>query len=102
MSACCSLISCSPLKTVFGKIGDTYQAYSNTYKMYAMATHHGGSGNPLDRDIDMTRGNQTIVDTDVEVMQDFHPVETDYFEDLELNNPTKLTAITRELDDKHQ
>ena len=67
-----------------------------------MATHHGGSGNPLDRDIDMTRDNQTAIDTNVEVMQNFHPIETDHFEDLEHNNPTKLTAITRELDDLHQ
>ena len=99
MSAGCSLRSCSSLKTVFGKIGDTYQAYCNTYKTHTMATHHGCSGNPLDRDNDMTRDNQTAIDTDAEVMQNFHSVETDHFEDLEHNNPTKLTAITRELDD---
>ena len=46
----------------------------------------------------MTRENQTTIDTDVEDTQDFHPVETDYFEDLEHNNPTKLTALTREVD----
>ena len=34
----------SPLKTVYGKLGDTYQAYCNTTKTHAMATHHGGSG----------------------------------------------------------
>ena len=84
---------------VFGKIGDTYQTYCNTYKTHAMATHHGGSGNPLDRDIDVTRENQTTIDTDVEDTQDFHPVETDHFENLEHNNPAKLTALTRELDD---
>ena len=89
----------TPLKTVFGKIEDTYQAYCNTYKTHAVATHHGGSGNPLDRDIDMTRETQTTVDTDVEDSHDFHPVETDYFENLEHNNPTKLTALTRELHD---
>ena len=99
MSACHSLRLHSPLKTVFGKIGDTYQAYCNTYKTHAMATCHGGSGKPLDRDMNMTRDNQTAVDADVEDMQNFHPVETDHFEDLEHNNPTKLTAITRKLDD---
>ena len=67
-----------------------------------MATHHGGSGKSLDRDIAMTRDNQTAIDTNVEVTQDFHPVETHHFEDLEHNNPTRLTAITRELDDLHQ
>ena len=95
MSAHCSLGLHSSLKTVFGKIGDTYQAYCNTYKTHAMATHHGGLGNTLDRDIDMTRHNHIVIDTDVEITQNFHPVETDHFEDLEHNNPTKLTAITR-------
>ena len=51
MSACHSLRSHSPLKKVFGKIGDTYQAYCHTYKTHAMATHHGGSGQASDRDI---------------------------------------------------
>ena len=50
-----SLRSCSPLKTLFGKIGDTYQAYCNTYKTHTMATHNGGLGQPLDRDIDVTK-----------------------------------------------
>ena len=102
MSPLCSLRWHSPLKTVFGKIGDTYQAYCNTYKTHAMATCHGGSGNPLDSNIDMTRESQTTADTDVEDTQDFHPLETDHFEDPEYNNPAKLTALTRELDDVHQ
>ena len=99
MSAHHSLRLNTPLKKVFGKIGDTFQAYCNTYKTHTMATHHGGSENPLDRDTDMTRETQTTVDTDVEDTQDFHPVETDHSEDLEHNNPAKLTALTRELDD---
>ena len=79
MSACHNLRSCTPLKTVFRKLGETYQAYCNTYKTHAMAIHHGGSGNPLDRDIDMTKETQATIDTDVEDTQDLHPVETDYF-----------------------
>ena len=50
MSSCHNLRSCSPLKTVLNSLGDTYQAYWNTYKTHAMATHHRGSGQPLDRD----------------------------------------------------
>ena len=87
---------------VFGKIGDTYQAYCNTYKTHTMATHQGGSRNALDRDTDMTRETQTTTDTNVEDTQDYHPVETVQFGDPEHNNPTKLTALTRELDDLHQ
>ena len=86
-------------KTVFGKLGDTYQAYCNTYKTHAMATHQGGLGQPLDRDIDVTSEAHEITDTDIENTQDFHPVETDHFEDPQHNNPIKLTALTREVDD---
>ena len=69
MSACCRLRLHTPLKTVFGKIGDTCQAYCNTYKTHTMATCHGGSGNPLDRGIDVTRETQTTIDTNVEDTQ---------------------------------
>ena len=55
MSACCSLRLCSLLKTVFGKIGDTCQAYCSTYKTHDMATCHGGLGQPLDRDTKATQ-----------------------------------------------
>ena len=67
-----------------------------------MATHHGGTGQPLDRDTDMTREEQPVVNTDVEVQQDFHPEDTAHFEDVEHTYPTRLTVITRELDVLHQ
>ena len=66
-----------------------------------MATCHGGLGQPLDRDNNMTREKQTVIVTNGEVTQDFHPEVSDHFEDLEHDNPTRLTAITRELDDLH-
>ena len=59
-----------------------------------MATHHEGSGQPLDRDANMTRN-----DTDIDIPQDFHHEDTDNFENVEHENPTSLAAITRELDD---
>ena len=68
------------------------------YKTHAMATHHGCSGSPLDRDIDMTRQTHETKDTDSEDAQDFNPIESDHFEDLDHNNPTKLAALTREID----
>ena len=64
-----------------------------------MATHHGGLGQSLDRDIDVTREVYENADTDIENTQDFHPVNTDHFKDLQHNNPTNLTALTREVDD---
>ena len=94
MSTCHSLRSHSPLKTVFGKIGDTYQAHCHTYKTHTMGTHHGGSGQHLDRDINAHK----TADTEIEHAQEFHHVNTTDFEDSEPNNPAKLTANTRELD----
>ena len=82
MSACHSLRSSSSVKTVFGKLGDTYQAYCNTYKTHAMTTHHGDLQQPLDRNIDITREAHEITDTDIENTQDFHPVNIDHFKDL--------------------
>ena len=102
MSAHHNLRSCSPLKTVLGRLGDTYQAYFNAYNTHAMATHHGGSGQPLDRVTATPGEEQPVVNTDVELQQDFHPEDTDHFENLEHNNPSRLHAITRELYDLHQ
>ena len=65
-----------------------------------MAAHHGGLGQPLDRDIDVTREAHETADTDIENTQDSHPVERDHFEDLQHINPTKLTVLTREVDDQ--
>ena len=55
MSACHILRLHSPLKTVLELLGDTYQAHCNTYNTHAMATYHGGSGQPLDRFTNMPR-----------------------------------------------
>ena len=95
MSANDSLRSCLPLKTVFGKIGDTYQASCHTYKTHAMATHHGGSGQHSDRGINAHK----TTDAETEHAQEFHHINTSDFQDSEPNNPTRLTAITRKLDD---
>ena len=67
-----------------------------------MATHHGGSGQPLDRVTNTPRDEQPDVDTDGELQQVFHPEDTDQFENLDHNNPNSLHVITRELDDLHQ
>ena len=75
MSACGNVRLHSPLKTVLNRLGDTYQAYCNTYKTHAMATCHGDSGHPLDRD-----ATTTGKDTDVDILQDFHHEDTDDFE----------------------
>ena len=66
--------------------------------MNAMDTHHAGSGQPLDRDINAHKA----MDTDIEQTQDFHQVNTHDFKESEPSNPARLTTITRKLDDLHQ
>ena len=92
MSACHSLRSHSLLDTVFGKIGDTYQAYCSTYKHTLwLPTMEAWDS------LWIETLKQTVVVTDVEVTQDFHPEDTDHFEDLEHDNPLRLTAITSKI-----
>ena len=81
----------SPLKTVFKKLGDTYQAYCNTYKTHAMATCHRGTGQPLDRDI-------TPHGQDTDIQNDYHHEDMDNFENVEKENHTTLKALTQDLD----
>ena len=96
MSAHHNLRSHSPLKTVLNSLGDTYQAYCNSYKTHTMANHHRGSGQPLKRDA-TTAGK----DTDVNILHDYHHEDTDDFENVEQESHTNLAALTRKLDDLH-
>ena len=50
MSAHCSFQIHSPPKKVLNKIEDSYQTYINTYKTHTMATHHGGTGQPSEKE----------------------------------------------------
>ena len=96
MSACHTLRSHSLLKTVFNKLRDTYQAYCNAYKTHAMATHHGGTGQPLDRD-----ANPNGKDTNVDTQNNYHNEDTGNFEPIGQENDTNLANLTWELGDLH-
>ena len=72
MSACCNLRSCSPLKTVLNKLGDSYQTYINPYETHAMATPHGGAGQPLDRD-------PTPHEQGTDILSNYHHEDMDNF-----------------------
>ena len=76
-----------PAKTVFNKLGDTYQAYCNTYKTHAMATCHGGTGQPLDRDT-------TLHGQDTDIPNGYHHEDMDNFENAEQENHTNLVILT--------
>ena len=92
MSAYNNLRLHSPLKTVFNKLGDTYQAYCNTYKTHDMANCHGGAGQPLDRDT-------TPPWKDTYISNDYHHEDMDNFENAEQESHTNLATLTWELDD---
>ena len=109
MSAHHSTSSCSPLKTVLGKIRDRYQAYCTTHKMHTMATHHRGTGCSLDRGMDVLteepehadidnestyRSDATVALGGLEAVG--HPIELVY------SNWDRLTALMREINDLHQ
>ena len=95
MSACCKLRSHSPFKTVFNKLGDIYQAYCNTYKTHAVATCHGGTGHPLDKE-----ATPNGKDADVDILHNHHE-DTDDFETIEQENHTNVANLTWELDNLH-
>ena len=103
--------TCLPLKTVLRKIGDRYQTYCAAYKMHAMATHQGGAGHPIDRDINLhiedteTTGldndNESTSGSDITIALG-GPEAEGHPDDLIPNNQAKLTAIIREINDLHQ
>ena len=91
MVACHNTRSCCPLKTVLHKLGDSYQAYINTYKTYAMATCHGVAGEPLDKD-------STQHEHGTDALSNYNHEDMDNFENVEQENHTTLKALTRNLD----
>ena len=96
MSACCNLRLHSPLKTVFNKLGGTYQVYCNTYKTHAMVTCHGGAGQPLDRD-----ATPNGKDTEVDIQNNYHHEDAGDFEPIGQENHANLANLTQELHDLH-
>ena len=92
MSAHHNLRLHSPLKTVLNKLWDSYQTYCNAYKTHTMATHHAGTGQPLDKDIPPH-------DQGTDIQADYHHEDMDIFEDAEQDNHTNLKILAWDLDD---
>ena len=59
-----------------------------------MATHHGGTGLPLDRDATLNGK-----DTDATIPHNYHHEDMDNFENIEQENHTNLATLTWELVD---
>ena len=68
----------SPLKKVLNKIEDSYQMYVNSNKTYAMATHHGGTGKPSEKDSDPQENDVAIHDEYQADTNDFENIEPDH------------------------
>ena len=90
MSAHHNLRMHSLLKKVLNKLGDSYQAYVNTYKMHMMATHHGGMGQPSEMD-----SNPQAQDIDI---PNNYPEDVDDFGNIEHENHMRLKELINELD----
>ena len=60
--------------------------------MHAMATHQGGTGQPLDRD-------PTPHEQGTDILSNFHHEDMDNFENVERENHTTLKGLIRDLDD---
>ena len=98
----------SPVKTMFGKIRDKYQAYCTMYKRHAMATCHRGRGCPLDRDINLhvEDSETTGLDNDNESTHGLDttvalggPEAEGHPSDPINSNQAKLMALMREIND---
>ena len=91
MSTCHSLRSCAPLMKVLTKLENSYKTYVNIYKTHTMATHHRGTGQPLEKD----RNPQ---DQDINIPNDYLHEDIDDFENVENENHTQLRDLTKEID----
>ena len=80
----------SPLKKVLNKIEDSYQTYMNSYKTHTMATCHGGTGKPSEKDSDPQ-------ENDVAIHNEYQ-VEVHDFEKLEPHHHARLRDLTNEID----
>ena len=93
---------------MLGKIRDKYQAYCTTYKTYTMATHHGSTGCPVERDTDShiediqgidiepDNDNESTSSSDTTVA--FGGSEADGCPSKHIpSNQAKLTALMREI-----
>ena len=98
----------STFKTALGKIRDKYQAYCTMYKTHTMATHHRGTGHPIDRDIDLyiEDAEPTGLENDKESTSGLDttialggPEAEGQPDDLIHSNQIKWTAFMREIND---
>ena len=94
MSVCQNLWTCSPIKKILNKTGDSYHTYINYCKTHTMATHHGGIGKPLEKDSDPQETDVTI--------QDEYQADITVFENIEPDHQAGLRDLTCEIEQLQQ
>ena len=89
--------------------GGKYQDYYTTYKMLPMATHHGCTGCPLDRGINLNAEGPEPTDIDIESIHNSNatfasgkPEAEGQPKDPVYSNHNKLMANMRVINDLHQ
>ena len=91
MSTGPSLRSHSLLKTVLTEVENSYQTYVNMYKTHTMATCHGGTGQPLEK-------NLNPKDQDINIPSDYQHEDIDDFENVENEYHTQFRDHTNKVD----
>ena len=90
MSAHQNLWTCSPIKKILNKIGDSYHTYVTYYKTHAMGTHYRGIGKPLEKD-------SGPKETDIAI-QDEYQADINDLENIESDHQTGLKDLTCEIE----
>ena len=80
----------SPVKKVSNKLEDSYQTYINTHKTHTMVTHHGGTGQPPEKD-------PNPQEQDIDVPNEYQE-DIDDFENVEHENHAWLRDLMNEVD----
>ena len=88
------LWTCSPIKKLFHKLGNSYQTYINFHKIHAMATHYGGIG-----DTSVNNPESQDIDSD---SQDNYQEDVNDLEHIEHNPPVKLKHLTCKMEQLRQ
>ena len=63
---------------LLNNIEDSYQTYINTYKTHTMATHHGGTGQPSEKDPNLQEQDVNVPNEYQEDVDDFENVEHEH------------------------
>ena len=90
MSACHNFWMCSPLKKVLNKIEDSYQICIDSYEIHTMATHHGGTGKPSEKDSEPQ-------ENDVAIHNEYQADVND-FKNIEPNHHARLRDLANEIE----